>query len=209
MFDTSPETWHALGGLLAAWGLETIPGTIVDLERSGAGDVRTLVVQRDQYLGQTSVTEGGAIVEPLGTTLFPGAVAFRPVDAVRARIERGDPVPVRFEPLVTTSRASWVVEGMEDDPLEGRDAPRPHTPHLIVQASAQVAGASSETFDAASVSTTLAVLGDVDFASNRHFNSVSNADFLLNTVNWLLEDEPPHFGACQAGSLSPARAYRA
>ncbi len=190
MFDTSPETWHALGGLLAAWGLETIPGTIVDLERSGAGDVRTLVVQRDQYLGQTSVTEGGAIVEPLGTTLFPGAVAFRPADAVGARIERGDPVPVRFEPLVTTSRASWVVEGMEEDPLEGRDAPGPHTPHLIVQASAQVAGASSETFDAASVSTTLAVLGDVDFASNRHFNSVSNADFLLNTVNWLLEDEP-------------------
>ena len=190
MLDTPPETRDAMGGLIGAWGLETIPGTIVDLERSGAGDVRTLAVQRDQYLGQTPVTEGGAIVEPLGTTLFPGAVAFRPADAVGARIERGDPVPVRFEPLVTTSRASWVVEGVEEDPMEGRDAPGPHTPHLIVQASDRVAGASPEAFDAASVSTTLAVLGDVDFASNRHFNSVSNADFLLNTVNWLLEDEP-------------------
>lgn len=190
MLDTSFETRAAMDGLLAAWGLETIPGTIVDLERSAAGDVRTLAVQRDQYLGQTSVTEGGAIVEPLGTTLFPGAVAFRPVDAVSARIERGDPVPVRFEPLVTTSRASWVVEDPEEAPAEDRDVPGPHTPHLVVQASTLVTAAPSEAFDAASVRTTLVVLGDTDFASNRHFGSVSNADFLLNTVNWLLEDQP-------------------
>jgi ABC-type uncharacterized transport system involved in gliding motility auxiliary subunit len=97
---------------------------------------------------------------------------------------------VRFEPLVTTSRASWVVEGVEEDPVEGRDVPGPHTPHLVVQASAAVTVAPSEAFDAASISTTLAVLGDADFASNRYFGEVSNSDFFLNTVNWLLEDEP-------------------
>ncbi len=189
MLDTSTETRDAMSGLLAAWGLETIPGTLVDRERSAAGDARTLAVQRDQYLGQTSVTEGGAIVEPLGPTLLPGAVGFRPLEAVASRIERGDPVPVRFEPLVTTSADSWAIQGAEDAPMEGRDVPGPHTPHLIVQASSPVSEAASEPFDAASVRTTLVVLGDADFASNRHFHDLSNADFFLNTVNWLLEDE--------------------
>ena len=188
MLDTSFETRDAMADLLLSWGLETVPGTLLDLERSAPGDVRTLAVQRDQYLGQTSVTEGGAIVEPLGTTLFPGAVAFRPGGAVAARIERGDPVPVRFEPLVTTSADSWAVEGTGEDPVPGRDVPGPHTVHLIVQASALAVDAPSEGFDAASVRTTLAVLGDADFASNRHFGDVSNADFFLNTVNWLLDD---------------------
>lgn len=188
MLDTSSETRDAMDSLLASWGLETVPGTLVDLERSAPGDARTLAVQRDQYLGQTSVTEGGAIVEPLGVTLFPGAVAFRLVEVVASRIERGNPVPVRFEPLVTTSNDSWAVEGAEGNPMEGRDVPGPHTPHLVVQASARVTDASSEAFDPASVQTTLAVLGDADFASNRHFRDVSNADFFLNTVNWLLED---------------------
>ena len=189
MLDTSAETRDAMSGLLAAWGLETIPGTLVDHERSTAGDARTLAVQRDQYAGQTSVTEGGAIVEPLGPTLFPGAVGFRPLASVASRIERGDPVPVRFEPLVTTSRDSWAVEGAEDTPVDGRDVPGAHTPHLVLQASALVSDRPSEPFDAASVRTTLAVLGDADFASNRHFHDLSNADFFLNTVNWLLEDE--------------------
>ena len=188
MLDTSSETRDAMADLLAAWGLETVPGTLVDLERSAAGDARTLAVQRDQYLGQTSVTEGGAIVEPLGATLFPGAIAFRPAGAVAARIERGDPVPVRFEPLVTTSGDSWAVEGMRGDPVPGRDVPGPHTAHLIAQASALAADAPSQAFDAAAVRTTIAVLGDADFAGNRHFGDVSNADFFLNTVNWLLED---------------------
>ncbi|MCY4582152.1 MAG: GldG family protein [Chloroflexi bacterium] len=188
MLDTSAATRDAMSGLLAAWGLETIPGALVDRERSAAGDTRTLAVQRDQYAGQTSVTEGGAIVEPLGPTLFPGAVGFRPLESVASSIERGDPVPVRFEPLVTTSRDSWAVEAAGDTPVDGRDVPGPHTPHLILQASALVSGGSSEPFDAASVRTTLAVLGDADFASNRHFHNLSNADFFLNTVNWLLED---------------------
>ena len=188
MLDTSSETRDAMADLLLAWGLETVPGTLFDRERSAAGDARTLAVQRDQYLGQTSVTEGGAIVEPLGATLFPGAVAFRPGGAVAARIERGDAVPVRFEPLVTTSGDSWAVEGTGEGPVADRDVPGPHTPHLIVQASALATGAPSEAFDVASVRTTLAVLGDADFASNRHFGDVSNADFFLNTVNWLLED---------------------
>ena len=188
MLDTSSETRDTMAGLLAAWGLETVPGTLVDLERSAAGDARTLAVQRDQYLGQTSVTEGGAIVEPLGATLFPGAIAFRPGGVVAARIERGDPVPVRFEPLVTTSGDSWAVEGMGEDPVAGRDIPGPHTAHLIAQASTLATDAPSQAFDPASVRTTLAVLGDADFASNRHFGDVSNADLFLNTVNWLLED---------------------
>lgn len=186
MLDTSPETREAMTGLLATWGLETVPGTLADLDRSAAGDSRTLTAQRDQYRGRTAVTEGGAIVEPLGATLFPGAVAFRPTEIIASRIERGEPVPVRFEPLVTTSGDSWAVEELDDDPADG--VPGPHTVHLIAQASAPVVGVPSAAFDPSSIRTSLAVFGDADFASNRHFNDVSNADFFLNTVNWLLAD---------------------
>ena len=73
-------------------------------------------------------------------------------------------------------------------PSKAGTCPAPHTAHLIAQASALVTDAPLEAFDPASVRTTLAVLGDADFASNRHFRDVSNADFFLNTVNWLLED---------------------
>ena len=189
MLDTPSETRDAMRGLLAAWGLEAAPGTIVDPERSAAGDPRTLVAQRDQYAGQTSVTEGGAIVEPLGPTLFPGAVAFRPASEIASRIERGASVPVRFGPLVTTSPASWTTDASSAATAEGGAASGPHTPHLVVQASALAADTPDAAFDAANIRTTLAVLGDADFASNRHFRDLSNADFFLNTVNWLLRDE--------------------
>ena len=188
LLDASSDVREASSGLLAAWGLEIVEGTIVDPERSVTGDARTLTPHRDQYYGQTSITEGGVIIELLGSTLFPGATALRPSGEVASRIERDEPVPVRFEPLITTSAASWVAEGL-DDQAPDVGASGPHSIHLAVQASSPVTGGLTEAFDPAVVRTTFAVIGDADFASNRHFNDLSNADLFLNTVNWLLEDE--------------------
>ena len=188
MVEPSSESRESVAGLLAAWGLETVPGTVVDLERSAAGDPRTLVAQRDQYLGETPITEGGAIVTPLGPTLYPGAAAFRVADEVAARIEAGEPVPVRYGPLATSSRESWAASGPGAEFTQGRDAPGPHTFHVLVQASATVADGLTTEFEPDAPHAALAVLGDADFASNRHFNDLDNANLFLNTVNWLLED---------------------
>ncbi len=188
MLEPSGGVRRSMRGLLGAWGLETVEGTVVDPERSTAGDARTLVAQRDQHLGQTSITEGRAIVEPLGPTLYPGATAFRVTQDIASRIERGESVPVRFGPLVTSSAASWVSTGAGVEFVEGRDTPGPHSVHVLVQASSSVADGLTEEFEPEAVRTTLAVLGDVDFASNRHFNDLDNGNFFLNTVNWLLRD---------------------
>ena len=210
MLDTSSETRDTMAGLLAAWGLETVPGTLVDLERSAAGDARTLAVQRDQYLGQTSVTEGGAIVEPLGVPLFPGAIAFRPGGVVAARIERGDPVPVRFEPLVTTSGDSWAVEGVGEDPVAATvTSPAPIRRISSHRRPPSLQMLRRKRSTPRSVRTTLAVLGDADFASNRHFGDVSNADLFLNTVNWLLEDRSLIAVRPKQEVFRPLRAYGA
>lgn len=188
MAEPSSESRESMAGLLAAWGLETIPGTVVDPERSAAGDPRTLVAQRDQYLGETPITEGGAIVAPLGPTLYPGAAAFRVVEEVAGRIEAGEPVPVRYGPLVTSSGESWAASGPGAEFTQGRDAPGPHTLHVLAQASATIADGLASEFEPDAPHTVLAVLGDADFASNRHFNDLDNANLFLNTVNWLLED---------------------
>ncbi len=186
--DTADETRESMEGLLAEWGLETVAGTLVDPDRSAAGDPRTLVAQRDQYRGETSITEGGAIVGPLGPTFYPGAVAFRVVEGVAARIERGESVPVRYGPLVASSAESWSASGSANEYVEGRDAPGPHTLIVLAQASSALADGLTAEFDPDAISMTLAALGDADFASNRHFNDLDNADLFLNTVNWLLDD---------------------
>ncbi len=184
MVDPSGESAAVMAGLLAPWGVEAIAGTIIDPERSAAGDARTLIVQRDQYLGETSITEGGAITAPLGPTFYPGAAAFRVAEEVEARIQAGEPVPVRYGPLIVSSRES----GLAPRPEGGWGLPGPHVLFLLVQASSTVAGAPTAEFDPNAVRTTLAVVGDADFASNRHYNDLDNADLFLNTVNWLLED---------------------
>ena len=186
--EPSAESRAATAGLLGAWGLESVPGVVVDAERSVAGDARTLVAQRDQYLGETPITEGGAITAPLGPTLFPGAAAFRPAEEVAARIEAGDPVPVRYAPLVASSADSWAADGPGDAYVEGRDAPGPHTLLLLMQASASPSSAPTAEFEPDAVRARLAVIGDADFASNRYYGDLDNANLFLNVAGWLLED---------------------
>ena len=184
MAEPSAESRGALSGLLARWGIEALPGAVVDPERSAPGDPRALTAQREQYPGGTEVTRGSVIAAPLGPTLFPWAAAFRPAPEAAARIERGEPLPVRFEPLVTTSPSAWAEGGGG-----GSGAPGTLTLHLLAQASAPFDPNAEQAFDPAGIRTRLAVFGDADFASNRHYREASNADLFLNTVNWLLRDE--------------------
>ena len=42
---------------------------------------------------------------------------------------------------------------------------------------------------AGQIESTIAVIGDSDFADNRAFNQWGNSDFLLNTINFLAEEK--------------------
>jgi ABC-type uncharacterized transport system involved in gliding motility auxiliary subunit len=176
--------------LLATWGLAQVPGTIVDPARSAASDPRTLVVQRDQYRSDSSITQGGVIVGPLGSTLLPGAAAIRPLPDVTARLTEGEPLPVRYGPIASSSRESWVSTNPPGSAFDvSTDEPGPHTLGLVVQASDTIADAPTAEFDPNRAQTRLVVFGDADFASNRHFGDLGNGDLFLNAVNWVLEDQ--------------------
>ena len=55
---------------------------------------------------------------------------------------------------------------------------------------------------AARPTTTLAVFGDTDFASNPNFLSFSNGDLFLNVMNYVTGDRGIDIGSPQARSLS-------
>ena len=181
MTEPSAESRSATRGLLARWGVEALPGAVVDPERSAPGDARTLTARREQYASGSDAAGGGVIAAPLGPTLFPWAAAFRPSPEAAARIERGAPLPMRFEPLVVTSPSART---------DGGDGARGTlTLHLLVEASAPFDASAEEAFDPAAPLASLAVFGDADFASNRYYGEGSNADLFLNAANRLLRDE--------------------
>jgi hypothetical protein len=185
--DKSPEITRSI---LTTWGIEQIPGTIVDPTRSAATDARSLVVQRDQYRSRTSITQGGAIVSPLGSTLLPGASALRPLAQVEDRINTGESVPVRYGSIAESSAESWVSPNLDSKAFdEATDERGPHTVSLVLQASGTVTKSLTEGFDPNRTQTRLVVFGDADFASNRHFEDLGNGDLFLNSVNWILEDQ--------------------
>lgn len=181
MTEPSAESRDATSGLLARWGVEALPGAVVDPERSAPGDSRTLTARREQYASGLGVVGGGVIAAPLGPTLFPWAAAFRPSPEAAARIDRGAPLPMRFEPLVVTSPSART-DG-------GNGARGTLTLHLLLQASAPFDPDAEEEFDPAAPLASIAVFGDADFASNRYYGEASNADLFLNAANYLLRDE--------------------
>jgi len=183
----SPEITHAM---LATWGLEQLPGAVVDPARSAASDQRSLVVQRDQYLSDTTITQGGAIVGPLGSTLLPGASALRAMPDIARRLDEGATVPVRYGPIANSSSDSWVSTDLGSEIFdEGSDVRGPHTLGLVIEASGTITESPTAEFDPKRPLTRLVVFGDTDFASNRHFADLGNGDLFLNAVNWVLEDQ--------------------
>ena len=65
----------------------------------------------------------------------------------------------------------------------------PHTIGLAMQALAPVdAEPNLAGFEPDASVTNIVVIGDSDFANNLYYSAYSNADLLLNSVNWLAED---------------------
>lgn len=186
MLDAYPGPTSSIARILAKWGVDVVEGEIVDKQRSAAGDHRTLVVQSDQYPGGTAITRGTVIQEPLGPTIFPGAIGFRPSAEVLRRREQDLPLPVRYSPVVVSSPSSFASNIDSDDSEElirGSIAI-----HLILQATSAVTKDGRSDFDPNRIETTIAMIGDTDFATNQYLDKLSNRDLILNTVSWLLDD---------------------
>lgn len=94
---------------------------------------------------------------------------------------------VEVTELALTGKGSWAETDVELFSAknqvgldEGADRPGP----IAVAAARVFASAAEDQREGR-----LVVVGDADFASNRHIAKMYNADFFLNTVNWLVGEE--------------------
>ena len=182
LFLLDPNTPASVAALLEPWGILVGRETIVDLERSVSGDPRTPLLQRSSYLDTTLITS------LLDVTFFPQAT---PVNVPEEYLADPRKIPpwVQYYPLAVSSLASFATEDPDRNSFGLGDTLGPHTIGLAVQALAPIdEDPLGEGLGPDAPVTNIVVLGDSDFATNQYFSAYTNADLLLNAVNWLAED---------------------
>ncbi|MQF82664.1 hypothetical protein FIM02_00665 [SAR202 cluster bacterium AD-802-E10_MRT_200m] len=182
LFLLDPSSPAGFAEMLEPWGIVMSDQTVVDLEQSVSGDPRTPLLQRSSYVHTTEITS------LLDVTFFPQVA---PVNVRDEYIndERKIPPWIKFYPLATSSLLSFSTKNPDSNSYGIDDIFGPHTIGLAVQALAPVDDESiAGQLSPDAPVTHIVVIGDSDFANNQYYSAYSNADFLLNSVNWLAED---------------------
>ena len=172
LFD--PGTPDSFLELISPWGIEMGRHSIADAVSNVAGRMLTPLVQRSN----AQYGPDAAIVGQLDVTFFPAVTSIQPTLPP-------DEVPpfIRFVLLARTTPASWLETNVESVSYEPDvDQRGPFAVATLVEASGTID--ESERHPIAR----FVIFGDSDFAKNKFFFSSDNADFLLNSVNWLAED---------------------
>jgi gliding motility-associatede transport system auxiliary component len=151
---------ESLAAVLAATGVRVADGVIVDPAEHYFADQQMLAVTR---YTRHPITRG------LALSIYPGA---RPVENAAA----GE---VRSTVLFFSSSQSYLINPREPVHIVG-SAPRSSFP-LAVAAEGHLSS-STNPFR-------LVVVGDADCVSNSFFPYLSNADFVLASIAWLLREE--------------------
>ena len=195
LFDpATPETYNRL---ISQWGVflsNRHPQTgellsVADAVSNVAGEELTPLLQRAnlQYPPSSSpLLQDITIADQIDVTFFPDAAA---IDSWAPPQEL--PPSVRIVPLGITTPASWLEANTEEVSFDStEDRPGAFTVAMVVEANATLAlDATGGITEAQRHPTTrIVIFGDSDFAKNKFFASSDNADFFLNSVNWLADD---------------------
>ena len=177
LLDPNPP--QSFVDLLAPWGVLVGSHGIADAISNVAGQQLTPLVQRanGQFL---SLVDFG-ISDLVDNVFFPD------VTAITATLPAADmPSHVRFSVLARTTPASW----LETDPERVEFQPGIEQIGPFPVAGLLQANGTVEQPNFAGPPAKVIVFGDSDFARNKFFFSNDNADFFLNSVNWLAGDIP-------------------
>ena len=195
LFDPStPETYNRL---ISQWGLflaNRHPQTnellsIADAVSNVAGEELTPLLQKAnlQYPPSSSpLLQGITITDQIDVTFFPEAAA---IDTWAPPQEL--PPSVRIVPIGITTPASWLEADTEDVSYDSElDRPGSFSIAVVVEANATLAVDATGGITEAQrhPRTRFVLFGDSDFVKNKFFASSDNADFFLNSVNWLADD---------------------
>ena len=175
-----------LTALAQEWGVDV--GNDVVLDLSGRSTTATFAVAAPPYPSHP-VTQGFRV-----STVFPLARSITPVSS--------PPTGKTVEKLVETAPAAWA----ETDVKQLRAGVQPEMNSAAGDKQGPVGMAATVTTAAPEPpaadgakkddkeppkppQTRIAILGDSDFGSNAYAGTVGNADFFMNTVNWLTAQE--------------------
>jgi ABC-type uncharacterized transport system involved in gliding motility auxiliary subunit len=164
----NPNSPPDIRQLLSSWGVDIEDGIVIDSSSyvDPSKDIPLVTGQRN-FLSLPEI-------------YFPGATAIIPQEEVPDTI-------IIMEPLVHTSKESWLERDFDprEEPEfnEGIDR-KGHLALGVLIAAAPTEGANGEPTEESKV-TRLVVIGDSDFASNKHFYNANNGEFFLNSVNLL------------------------
>jgi hypothetical protein len=162
----NPDPMEGIRQFLSRRWMTFEDGTVVDLSSHVSPSKDTPLVPRTR--NQFGLTD----------TYFPGVTSVSPQAII--------PDNVELLPLVWTSPESWLetefVSGVEPD----LDAQVDREGPLAIGVTVLITGIDSADD---SKETRLIVMGDSDFASNRHFRNGDNSNLFLTSVNWLAAGE--------------------
>ena len=176
LLDPNPP--QSFVDLLAPWGVSVGSHGIADAISNVAGQQLTPLVQRAN--GQFLALVDFGISDRLDNVFFPD------VTAVTATLPPEEmPGHVRYSVLARTTPASW----LETDPDRVEFQPGIEQIGPFPVAGLLEASGTVEQPNLSGTRARVVVFGDSDFARNKFFFSNDNADFFLNSVNWLAEDQ--------------------
>ena len=162
----NPNPPKEFSQLLSDWWIDIENGILIDPTSYVAPNKDNPLVPRTRNSFQ------------LAETYFPGVTAVFPREVI--------PESVVILPLIWTSQESWIekefIFGEEPVFNEQVDRKGPMAIGVLVST------ASADKTEATK-GTRLIVIGDSDFASNRHFQNGNNSDLFLSAVNWLTAGE--------------------
>ncbi|MBW2622707.1 MAG: hypothetical protein JRD68_07355, partial [Deltaproteobacteria bacterium] len=178
-------------------------GRIIDNAAFVAPDKATPAVFRDNY-PPLLITAG------LDTTYYPDATSIVLTDQLirvleaqmeapggqkNPDIKRWPLSPAQYRhlvvlPAVMTTPASWLETDPKIEEYErGKDTPGPLAIAVQVIASAPLSEESPRDTSRQTKLTRIILIGDSDFASNKHIQNGGNGDLFLNSINWLAEEQ--------------------
>ncbi len=167
----NPDRPDEINQIVAAWGILVDRHTLVDPSSYTAPNLDTPSVDRTRN------------AFGLATTYFPGATAIIPAGAALQYAQ--------MQPLLWTSEDAYLDEDYDPDVPSQYDEETDSKGVQIIGAMIAMVPPQPEdpdepvTIPEDYVDTRLIVLGDSDFASNKHFFNGGNGDLFLNSISWL------------------------
>jgi len=185
MVLVNPNPPQEVKQLLSSWGVEIEDGTVIDPTSYAApGMENLLITSLRNFLGLRNI-------------YFPGATAIIPQPIYEPQLLPDTTPPefiwinentrIEMYSLVRSSADSWLEKNFDPDEEpefnEGVDLEPPLNISLLISAPPEDE-AQEESMEKIQ-GPRLIVIGDSDFASNKHFFNGNNSDLFLNSVNLL------------------------